>query len=199
MIAEKDEESDIRIAFVGEAGVGKTCLISYFVHRTFKEDEKATVSPTHSRVVLQTPHGQTSLTLCDTAGTERYQSLIPMMSRNADGIVLVFDVNEPKSFDNVLNWLAIATKSNEKEPIVLLLGNKIDLVTEYDQTKYQEFAEKENMIFFFTSAKTGQNVVEAIQELADRLVQKQKAKTSVIEEPKGVNIEVAPQKEGGCC
>ena len=197
MIAEEDEESDLRAVVVGEYGVGKTCILSYFVNRSFQEDVKSTVTPSHSRVVVQTPHGSTSLTLWDTAGTEKYQSLIPFLSRTADGIILCFSVTEPKSFENVLNWLNIATKGNEKDPIVLLLGNKVDLVTEVDQSAYQEFAEKHNMIFFLTSAKTGENVVEAIQELVDRLVQKNKSMVKPVRQD--VNIEVVEPQKKKCC
>lgn len=198
MIGEKYQEGDLRAIFVGEAGVGKTSILSYFVHRSFRENEKTTISPTHSRVVMRTPYGDAALLMCDTAGTEKYQSVIPMLSRNADGIILVFDLTDSHSFDNCLNWLEVASRSNSKDPVVLLLGNKLDMVNEYDHQLYKDFADEHHMIFYATSAKTGENIVEAIQELTDKLAQKYMTNNRAITEP-GVALEASGEGDQSCC
>ena len=198
MIGEKYQEGDLRAIFVGEASVGKTSILSYFVHRSFRENEKSTISPTHSRTVLRTPYGDATLVLCDTAGTEKYQAMIPMLSRNADGIILVFDLTSERSFDECLKWLDIAVETNVRDPIVLLLGNKLDLVGDYDHQKYKEFADKHDMIFYATSAKTGENIVEAIQELTDKLAKKSMTINRSTSEPKGAPLEAEPEA-GKCC
>ena len=121
-----------------------------------------------------------------------------MLSRNADGIILVFDLTSERSFDECLKWLDIAVETNVRDPIVLLLGNKLDLVGDYDHQKYKEFADKHDMIFYATSAKTGENIVEAIQELTDKLAKKSMTINRSTSEPKGAPLEAEPEA-GKCC
>ena len=112
----------------------------------------------------------------DTAGTERFDAIVPMLYRKADAFVLVYDITERSSFENLTKWL---NKINHyKENVntsgvkVMVIANKADL--DGRNVFYEEgmkFAEEKGMRFFETSAKTGVNINQAFEHLVNELTE----------------------------
>merc|ERR1712070_842392 len=105
----------------------------------------------------------------DTAGQERYKSLAPMYYRGAAAAVIVYDVTSSQSFDGAKAWVA---ELGEKDMVLALLGNKVDLATEkraVETAQAEAFARDKGLIFMETSAKTGVNVQEIFQAIAGSL------------------------------
>eukprot|EP01084_Bolivina_argentea_P014602 27284_1 len=109
--------------------------------------------------------------LWDTAGQERFRSISRSYYRGADGCVLVYDVTDAKSFKNVEMWLNEVIKNdeqNQQNTIIMLVGNKTDLSSKRQVTteQGQKLADENDLMFCETSAKTGENVHNAFNNLA---------------------------------
>jgi GTPase SAR1 family protein len=101
------------------------------------------------------------LQLWDSAGQEKYRALIPSYIRGASIIFLIYDLNHHESFESINNWLGFVNQYTNKQQVKLVLvGNKKDLERNVTIDEGKKLAEKEGMIFFETSAKTGDGVIE---------------------------------------
>ena len=118
------------------------------------------------------------LQIWDTAGQERFRAIQASYYKGANGILVVYDITERKSFDNLNSWLIEIEKNGNKNVYKLLIGNKSDLEDQRQISKEEgkEFAEINGMKFFETSAKENFQVQEAFIQLT-RDVIKTKDKT----------------------
>ena len=114
------------------------------------------------------------INIYDTAGQEKYRSLSLNSIRNYDGVFLMYDITNFKSFDSISEWIKnIYEKKDENYPLILI-GNKCDLKDgrEVSEEEGLETAEKYKTKYFETSAKEGINVEEAIDELIKKIITK---------------------------
>lgn len=160
----------LKVVFVGDTKVGKSCILSRFVNGTFERDIPATIGAAFFTKVLTTPTGEVRLHLWDTAGQEKFRSLTPMYYRSAAVAVLVYDVTSKESLEGLEAWAAeIADKAPNNIKLVVV-GNKIDLADErqVSPTAAQEFVEQLNATFYQeTSAFTGEGINELFSQIAD--------------------------------
>ena len=94
----------------------------------------------------------------DSAGQERYKALIPSYVRGASIIFIVYDISNKNTFNNVNTWINFIKQINTENSLLILCGNKLDLQRQVTTKEGLNLAEKENMIFFETSAKSGEGV-----------------------------------------
>ncbi|KAL7668660.1 hypothetical protein ACOME3_009354 [Neoechinorhynchus agilis] len=156
---------DVKILLLGDSGVGKSCLVTRYVEVW----------------LLISGIMDKSIRMCvwDTAGQERFRTLTPNYYRNALGAILVYDVCHSNSLDGLRSWLtelAMHTSTGSEEsqlPIKMLVGNKIDLENERQITREQgeQFAQRHQMMFMETSAKSSHNVEQAFEELTLKILQ----------------------------
>ena len=165
---------------IGDSSVGKTSLIQMFEHNKFSQSFKPTIGADFSNKEIIFEDRVVTLQIWDTAGQERFQSLGSSFYRGADCCVLVYDITNPVSFQNVSNWKSVfLTKSDPKEPETLpflLLGNKLDMEKTDRKVSTQEvksFCEENNMLFYETSAKDNLNIEVAFRELIQNLIKRQ--------------------------
>lgn len=98
------------------------------------------------------------LQIWDSAGSERYKALIPSYVRGASIIFIVYDVSIKETFLNLPTWINFIKQINTDNSLLILVGNKIDLKRSVSTKEGQALAQKEKMLFFETSAKSGANV-----------------------------------------
>ena len=146
-----------KIIFVGDAGVGKTTIISRIMDSPFSDAYEPSIGIDFMSKNIKY-HGQNiKLQIWDTAGQEKYKGLIPSYVRNSSVVFVVYDVSSKTSFDNIPKWINFI-KSIENTTLILC-GNKIDLQNrEVQKETGEEFAKKEGIFFFEVSAKTNENV-----------------------------------------
>eukprot|EP00826_Nyctotherus_ovalis_P008339 TRINITY_DN12155_c0_g4_i2.p1 TRINITY_DN12155_c0_g4~~TRINITY_DN12155_c0_g4_i2.p1 ORF type:complete len:227 (-),score=54.38 TRINITY_DN12155_c0_g4_i2:78-758(-) len=170
-LAETGEMEKMKIAMVGESGVGKTCLINRYVSNVFDATDATTAASFKSRT-LSSHDNSISIRqmIWDTAGQEVYRSLASFYYRDADAVVLVYDVTNKKSFEELIYWVGEINQHSTKSVLLTLAGNKSDRVDDeqVDITDAKEYAKSIGASFFMVSAKENYNIVEMYTELGMR-------------------------------
>lgn len=179
----RPREPLFKAIILGDSGVGKTSLMNQFMSNRFTTQYKATIGADFSAKQMEVEGKNVVMQLWDTAGQERFQSLGVAFYRGADCCVLVFDLTDTKSFDNLDSWREeflsqAAPQDRENFPIVVI-GNKLDM--EDQRQVSQERAalwckSKNNVPYFETSAKSAVNVSQAFEEVARRALQQGQTK-----------------------
>ena len=144
----------IKIGLLGDSMVGKSTIVTKFINLDYTENLLATIGSDKYDTKFKLENGKTiKLIIWDTAGQERFRSMALQALKAVHGIILVFDLTNKESFDNINNWLE-TIKESLNNPNLILFGNKAD----EDQKKWQitreeaeRFAEKLNMKYFETS------------------------------------------------
>ena len=151
-----------KLIFLGDQAVGKSCILNRFMNDTFSEEYQATIGLDFQSKNIQIDNQDINLLLYDTAGQEKFRSLIPMYTRDAKIILLVYDITSKESFNHISDWLKDLTTVKKEEVIFALVGNKIDLDDKREVT-YEEgenFAKEHEYIFSEIIAKTGDGFQE---------------------------------------
>jgi len=166
---EQDLDLMIKIVTIGESGVGKTNLISRFVRNEFSESTTSTVGIDFTSKFLTINGSHVNLQIWDTAGQERMRAIASAYYREANGVLLVYDITDKATFDRIPFWLKeIRDNSNERVKIIIV-GNKADLLEdrEVPLEEAKEFARARDFYYMEVSAKTNMNncVNVAFEEL----------------------------------
>lgn len=162
----------INILTVGETRVGKTALIYRYIDRIFYFDNKVTLGIDFKVKKIKIREQDILLKIWDTAGQERYKTLTKQFYKNAEGIILVYDITERNSFLQIEEWVKTITENKKKEAKVILVGNKNDLI-ESRTTSFEEallFSKKYDFKYFEASALSGENVDNFFEFLAEEIL-----------------------------
>ena len=161
------KRTKFNVSLLGETAVGKTSMIQVKSGMPFNEDQLATVGIDNLMEKAKFDGTEYKFKIFDTAGQERYNSISGSTIKVADGFVLVFSVNLKSSLDKINLWIkSIEETVNIKEKALILVGNKKDIQDREVSTEEGEnFAEKYNMKYFETSAKTGEGIQEAFNQI----------------------------------
>ena len=163
---EKLEDYDIghnylfRICLLGDAGVGKTSILTRFCDNTFKENYNNTIGVDFRLVTLKYKDIISKIHLWDTAGQERFRSLTLNYLHNSHGFLFIFDITNKNSFDNIINWINLSFDNNKNSVINFLIGNKCDQNSsrKVEESEAQQFAKEKDLIYLETSAKSDENI-----------------------------------------
>lgn len=169
-----DSLPQYKVILIGESGVGKSALTQRLVKNDFDQEIPETIGAQYESVVLDIGKARVNLALWDTAGQERFRSIAKSYFRSAVGAIIVYDITQKNSFDEVSNWLNLVHTLCDPGAVAVLVGNKSDLennrVVPTDEAEH--FASSHDLVFFETSAVTGQNVQDAFLQLAQMVYDK---------------------------
>ena len=149
----------IKLVMIGDSSVGKTSIVTRLVSNKFATDHRSTIGGAFNTLAKEDDDGNVyKYQMWDTAGQERFRSLIPMYVNNANIIFLVFDVTSYTSFYEIKDYWHeyILKTSKETQPKLVLLGNKVDLITAREVSKEmaKSYADEKGMEYIECSAKT---------------------------------------------
>ena len=146
-----------KIIFIGDAGVGKTTIISRIMDNPFNEVYEPSIGVDFMSKIIKYRGQNIKLQIWDTAGQEKYKGLIPSYVRNSSIVFLIYDISVKTSFDNIPKWISFI-RSIENTTLVLC-GNKIDLdKREVTKEQGEALAQKEGIAFYEISAKSGEGI-----------------------------------------
>jgi len=159
-----------KIVLVGDSGVGKSNLLSRFTRNTFTTDEKSTIGVEFAtRIVPMVDQKKIKAQIWDTAGQERYRAITNAYYRGALGAMLVYDVTKPNTFENIPRWLRELRDYANRDIVLILVGNKCDLVDQslrqVTEEQARNLAAEYEFPFIETSAKSGVNVDEGFMQI----------------------------------
>jgi len=159
------------LVLIGDSGVGKSCLLLRFADDKWTDSYISTIGVDFKIRTIELDQKTIKLQIWDTAGQERFRTISSTYYRGAHGIIVVYDVTNKTSFDNVTRWLTEIDKYAREGVNKLLVGNKSDQTEEGGQRQVltadgKAFAESRNIPFLETSAKTGTFVDTAFLMMA---------------------------------
>ena len=160
----------LKVVFLGDTAVGKSCLAVRFVRNEFFEFQEPTIGAAFLGKTINANDKRYKFEIWDTAGQERYRSLAPMYYRGAKAAVIVYDITDEDTFKGAKTWVSeIKKKSNNC--LILLVGNKVDLTNnrKVDIHMVKEYVESNNLIYMESSAKTGLNVDKIFTTIAENI------------------------------
>jgi len=157
-----------KLLLIGDSGVGKSCLLLRFADHTYTESYISTIGVDFKIRTIDLDGKTIKLQIWDTAGQERFRTITSSYYRGAHGIIVVYDVTDTESFNNVKQWLNEIDRYACENVNKLLVGNKCDLVSKkaVDYETAKDFADKLNIPFLETSAKNATNVEKAFLTMA---------------------------------
>ena len=204
MSKKKNEKKveDFKILTLGDSSVGKTSFILKFIEDKFSLNYIATIGLDYKHKKINLSSGETvGLRIFDTAGQERFKSISLNFIKNANGILLIYDISNKETFDSVKGWMSSIKNAANENISIVLVGNKCDLEEKREVTKDagEEKAKEYNVPFFETSCKEGINISETFQKLAEEII-KNKG-NDIGNEGEVISKENAKKmnKKSGCC
>ena len=161
-----------KMLIIGDSGVGKSSLMNRFSDNIFSESYINTIGVDFKIRTIEVNGKMIKLQIWDTAGQERFRTIVSSYYRGAHGIMIVFDITDKDSFNNVNMWYNEIQKYASSNIKTILIGNKADFESkrQVDYSEAKEYADSMNMTYFETSAKTALNVEKSFFELASLLI-----------------------------
>eukprot|EP00695_Tsukubamonas_globosa_P003791 TRINITY_DN831_c0_g1_i1.p1 TRINITY_DN831_c0_g1~~TRINITY_DN831_c0_g1_i1.p1 ORF type:complete len:216 (-),score=90.60 TRINITY_DN831_c0_g1_i1:133-780(-) len=158
----------IKLLLIGDSGVGKSCLLLRFSDDSFTTSFITTIGIDFKIRTIELDGKRIKLQIWDTAGQERFRTITTAYYRGAMGILLVYDVCDESSFQNVRNWMKNIEQHASENVNKILIGNKCDLIEKkvVDTSTGQALADEYGIKFLETSAKNNINVEEAFFTIA---------------------------------
>jgi len=180
-----------KLLLIGDSGVGKTCVLFRFSEDAFNATFISTIGIDFKIRTIDLDGKKIKLQIWDTAGQERFRTITTAYYRGAMGIMLVYDITNEKSFDNIKNWIRNIEEHASQDVEKMILGNKCDMNDRREVTKErgEELAIEYGIKFMETSAKASINVEEAFYTLARDIKAKMEKKLEVQNPPRS-NIHV---------
>ncbi|KAF9099167.1 hypothetical protein BGX29_007282 [Mortierella sp. GBA35] len=165
----------LKLLLIGSSGTGKSSLLMRFVDGVFlaPDEISATIGVDFKVKVIDVEGKKYKLTIWDTAGQERFRTLTSSYYRGAQGVILVYDVSNRDSFNDLQTWFnELDTYCSSKEVVRMIVGNKVDKESSREVSKQegQEFARKLQTLFVECSAKTKLGVQQAFDELVQQII-----------------------------
>ena len=172
------EMPSFRILLLGDSTVGKTSFLNRYLGESFENFNLATHGIESRFQQIKVDNQEIMLRIYDTAGEEKYKSLVKNYYRGADGIILIYDIGNKNSFESITQWIENIKEATKYENLAIVVcANKCDLEENEKQVKSKEKDELENEIdlkIIETSAKLDINVKETFDNLVKKMMKLKK-------------------------
>jgi small GTP-binding protein len=169
----EDQAIKCKVVLLGKSGVGKTSIISRYTTNVFKESLMTTPGANFITKKVNFPKANKTIKfeIWDTAGQERYRSLAKVFYNNASACILVYDITNKDTFNDIVNyWIPELKENAPKDTILALAGNKSDLYLEeqVNDNEGKNLAKNINAIYLRTSAKLNSSIDELFNNIGNK-------------------------------
>lgn len=179
------ENHQFKVIVIGDGAVGKTSLINRFCQDGFAQSYKQTIGVDFFNKKMKLPSNvNVTLQIWDIGGQQIGGKMLGKYVYGSAAVLLCYDVTNPDSFKNLEDWLGFVRqeyKSSPKKPLLVLVGNKVDLphLRQVKLEKHKIFAEENQMSSFLVSAKSGEKVGSMFSRIAAELTGIQLTKAEI--------------------
>jgi Ras-related protein Rab-1A len=192
-----------KLLLIGDSGVGKSCLLLRFAENTYTTDYVSTIGVDFKIRTIELDGKTIKLQIWDTAGQERFRTITSSYYRGAHGIIIVYDVTDQESFNNVNQWLQEIDRYATSNVQKLLVGNKCDLTDKkvVDYAVAKEFADARGIKLLETSAAESTNVEQAFILMSKQIKEQMASAQPEANAKPNVNLAgtAVNSQQGGCC
>ena len=167
----------LKYIIIGDAAVGKSNLLLRYVHGQFKPEYQLTIGVEFGAKNIEIDSKMFRIQIWDTAGQENFRSITRAYYKNSVCALVVDDISSRDSFNNVMSWIEDCRNQSPKTIFIVLVGNKCDLEDKRQVTyeEGKELADKNELLFFESSAKDGINVddifINSAKEISKKIEQ----------------------------
>ena len=166
-------EDALSLILLGSDMVGKSTFLETYVKNKFNPSFYATMGIEKEIKVLKIMEHHHKLTIWDTAGQARFRSLYRKYYKNADGILIFFDINDKYSFEDISDWMKEIKENSIEDNIIYIIGNKIDKNEEkISKKEIKKLAKKFRCKYYEISCKWNLNIEEIIARITLECYQK---------------------------
>ena len=168
------KEAKYKILILGDSKVGKSCFLTRYADNTYKEDYLSTIGMDYKIKNYELEDGRIiKLYIWDTAGQDKFRSITSNFYKGADGIILIYDITDRKTFNSVRNWINNIQEEAPDKVALVLAGNKVDdeKNREVQESQGKKIADEYSLPFFECSAKSDINVTQTFDALIKKVVQ----------------------------
>ena len=202
----KTPELVFKTILIGPSNAGKSSLLNRYLNNTFNDKNEVTVGVDFGKMIAKINNIDVKIDLYDTAGTEKFRSVVRVFYKGTHCVYLTFDLSELGSLSSLYPFLNDIKENADLSPIIILVANKLDKKNKnsIQMKDIEEFSEKNNLdMFFEVSAKTGENVNELFENSFKRCFMKfEKRKSSsfnkLIGENNKIKIEEGSKNNSNC-
>ena len=167
------DDTVYKVLLLGDSSVGKTCVLLRYCDKTFQEAHLSTIGLDYRLKTMTLENGKNiKLQIWDTAGQDRFRAITKNYYKGANGIILIYDVTNLQTYENVKNWINQIREEANPNVVIYLAGNKVDVNEELRVVKAEEgqkIADEYNLTFYETSAKSGININEIFEDLVKKV------------------------------
>jgi len=161
-----------KVLIIGDSAVGKSCMLMRFAEDTWTESFISTIGVDFKIRSVELDGKAIRLQIWDTAGQERFRTITSSYYRGAHGIIVVYDVTDGESFNNVKMWLSEIDRYAAQNVCKILIGNKSDLADKRAVTRAeaQEFADSLGIDYLETSARNDTNIEKTFMTISGKIL-----------------------------
>mmetsp|Transcript_13791 Transcript_13791/g.18416 ORF Transcript_13791/g.18416 Transcript_13791/m.18416 type:complete len:217 (+) Transcript_13791:143-793(+) len=202
----------VKLLMLGDTGVGKTCLLLRYAFDSFSPTFITTIGIDFKIKEIELDGLRIKLQIWDTAGQERFRTITVSYFKGAHGILLVYDVTDRESFENIQHWFQQIRENADERVRLVLVGNKCDHIYDTQRAVSKEegeqLAKQYGVSFFETSAKENLNVDECYTAIAretkDALIalEQERTQRNAANAPSSskhnIHLNTDPRPRGGC-
>ncbi|KAG8530061.1 uncharacterized protein KY384_005543 [Bacidia gigantensis] len=197
----------IKLLLIGDSGVGKSCCLLRFSEDSFTPSFITTIGIDFKIRTIELDGKRVKLQIWDTAGQERFRTITTAYYRGAMGILLVYDVTDERSFNNIRTWFSNVEQHASEGVNKILIGNKCDWEEKrtISTERGQQLADELGIPFMEVSAKSNINVEKAFYSLAADIKKRIIDTSKTDPGPQGSGVDVTGQGSGAtglsgkCC
>ncbi|CAD8048978.1 unnamed protein product [Paramecium sonneborni] len=171
--------SILQVVLTGDTKVGKTNILYKFTKNSLPKQSIPTIGVEFcTKFITSSDNQQVKLQIWDTAGQDRYKSIIISHFRRSSGAIIVYDITQEKTFQSVINWLKDIRDQTDKDVVIMLVGNKKDIVDQKEDERKisygyaSDFAQQNGLLFEEISAYTGENIEKIFNILAQAIIKR---------------------------
>jgi len=175
-----------KVITLGDSAVGKSSLIMRYCDALLPRTMTTTIGIDFKHKDIRLAGQRVRLQIWDTAGQERFDDITRAYTRGAVGVLFVYDITQPRSFERVRRWMSELRASDDvltRNSVQVLVGNKCDLAGQrrISTEQGEAFARQHGLKFFETSATTNEQVSECFLTVANDVLRNEQARSTAME------------------